>query len=68
MYFTENQKGTIVFSAKVARELLRRGFEILDIKPDKRNRQCTVFVFKVEKDIMQEIYNLTQEDKKQLFA
>lgn len=67
MYFTENQKGTIVFSAKVARELLRRGFTIMDIKPDRRNPICTVFVFVIEKDITQQIWELTQQDK-ELFA
>jgi len=61
MYFRENQKGTVVFRGDVARELLRRGYTIIDIKPDKRNPICTVFVFRIENNITQLIWELTQD-------
>lgn len=47
----EMDKKTIcIFSAKKARELLKAGFQIMDIKPDKHDpdHKRTIFVFKNE--------------------
>lgn len=47
-------KDTItIFTAKKARELLKKGFSVVDIKPDKtdEDNKRSVFVFKYEKDI-----------------
>lgn len=34
-----------ITSPKLARKLLKKGFRIIDIKPDKRNKEATIFVF-----------------------
>ena len=46
-----------VFTAKVARKLLREGFTIVDIKPDKTDFEGkrTLFLFKYEDGIMESL-------------
>lgn len=48
------EKNTIViFTARMARNLLKDGFTIVDIKPDRTDKdgKRSVFVFKKERDI-----------------
>ena len=35
----------LIFTAKLARHLLKQGYQIIDIKPNKDNSDRTVFVF-----------------------
>lgn len=47
-------KDTItIFTAKKARELLKKGFTLVDLKPDKtdEDNKRSVFVFRYEKDM-----------------
>ena len=46
-----------VFTVKKARELLREGFTIVDIKPDRLDpdRKRTLFLFKNEDRLMEKI-------------
>ena len=46
-----------VFTAKVARKLLREGFTIVDIKPDRLDpdHKRTLFLFKNENGLMEKI-------------
>ena len=46
----------IIFTAKKARELLRKGYTIIDIKPDKTDpdNKRSVFVFKYTEGILDE--------------
>lgn len=47
-------KDTItIFTAKKARELLKKGFTLVDLKPDKadEDNKRSVFIFKYEKGI-----------------
>lgn len=46
-----------VFTAKKARELLREGFTIVDIKPDRLDpdHKRTLFLFKNENGLMKKI-------------
>lgn len=43
---TENKDTKLIFSPNIARNLLRLGNTIVDIKPNKENKLRTVFVFK----------------------
>ena len=52
------KKGTIiVFTAKIARELLHDGYTLVDIKPDKMDvdHKRSVFVFKNDEGILENI-------------
>lgn len=42
-----NNKYKEIFTPYVARRLLRMGNPIYDIKPDKKNKDKTIFVFEV---------------------
>lgn len=44
------KKGRCIYAAPVARALIQRGFPLMDIKPNKENRNRTVFVFEETDD------------------
>lgn len=46
-----------VFTAKVARKLLKEGYQIVDIKPDRLDpdHKRTLFLFKYEDGLMEKI-------------
>ena len=67
-YTDEERKGIIVFTGKVARELLRRGYTIIDVKPDKANKIKSVYVFKRENKIENEIAKITYKESEEPFA
>lgn len=51
------KKDVVIFSASMARKLLKDGYVISDIKPDKTDPddKRTVFVFKNENNIMDKV-------------
>lgn len=51
IYTDEQKKGIIIYSGKVANELLRQGYRITRVMPDKKNKMRTIFVFAAENNI-----------------
>ena len=51
----KERKTIIIFTASRARELLRAGFQIIDIKPDRKDKthMRSVFVFRYDEKIQQ---------------
>jgi hypothetical protein len=51
----EKKKTIVIFTAKKARKLLKEGFTLVDIKPDKTDFEGkrSVFVFKNEDGILE---------------
>lgn len=41
----DTRKSRLVFDAKMARKLLKHGFVVIDIKPNRENTDKTIFVF-----------------------
>jgi predicted CoA-binding protein len=37
--------GKIIYSTKLARRLIKEGYRIIDVKPNKNNLDRTVFIF-----------------------
>ncbi|MDF2544251.1 MAG: hypothetical protein K0S47_3969 [Herbinix sp.] len=66
MQYIENttNEAIVIFAGHVARKLLKRGFTIIDIKPDHTNKLKTVFVFRVERDIEQQLAEITYNEEK----
>lgn len=62
IYTDEHKSRVIIYSGRIANELLRRGFRIVEVRPDKRNKIKTVFLFQVENDIEQHIISLTESE------
>lgn len=60
--------GIIIYSGKIANELLRRGHRIVKVMPDRRNKIKTVFVFANERNIVQDVDELTRPDDSEIFA
>lgn len=54
-----NKETIVIFTASKARELLKNGFTLVDIKPDKKDEdgKRSVFVFKLEDGILENIKN-----------
>ena len=57
-------KGKLIFSAGVARWLIKRGHKIIDIKPDKKNRNYhkTIFVFEETKSLIDDLISLNKDE------
>ena len=62
----QNNDVTLVFSGRVARALLRKGYEIVDIKANKQDTDKTVFIFKTERDIANELSAMTKSESVEL--
>lgn len=62
LYEDETKGHMIVFSGRIANELLRKGYTITEVRPDKRNKIKSVFVFKSEHGIEDEIVRLSQDN------
>ncbi|MCR2042620.1 hypothetical protein [Anaerosalibacter massiliensis] len=57
------KKCITVFEPAIARKLLKEGYTIVDIKPDKFNKIKTLFVFKNERNLIDRIYEISDENK-----
>lgn len=62
MVYGNGRKSILVFDGCIARHLLRQGYQIIDVKPDKRNRIKSVFVFRYEKGIEDSIADLSDAE------
>lgn len=60
IYLDENKTKVVIFSGKIANDLLSKGYRIIQVLPDKRNKIRTVFVFEANKDIETTILLLTK--------
>lgn len=47
----------LVFNPKIARGLIKKGFNIVDIKPFKEDANRTIFVFERTEEILKEIHS-----------
>lgn len=53
----QNKDAIVIFTAKAARKLLKQGFTIIDIKPDKNDvaGKRSVFVFQYTENLMEKL-------------
>ena len=49
-----------IFSARTARQLLKMGNTIIDIKPNKENREKTVFIFRFDDKFKEDLLTLAR--------
>ena len=49
----DTRKSRLIFDAKIARKLLKMGFVVIDIKPNRENIEKTIFVFENSEDFQQ---------------
>lgn len=67
MRYTETGS-IIIYSGKIANELLKRGYRIVKVMPDRRNKIKTVFVFANERNIVRDVDELTRPNDSEIFA
>jgi translation initiation factor 1 (eIF-1/SUI1) len=41
----DTRKSRLIFDAKIARKLLKQGFVVVDIKPNRENTDKSIFIF-----------------------
>ena len=54
-----NDQVKLIFSGKLARELLRIGYQIVDVRPHREDPNRTVFVFKDVPGLKEDVRRLT---------
>ena len=50
-----------IFKPQRVRKLLKKGFNIYDIKPDKKNLDRTIFIFKNSEELQKELETLIKQ-------
>jgi len=55
-----NEQVKLIFTGKMARALLRKGFQIVDVKPNKDFSERTVFIFKDVPGLKEEVQKLSK--------
>ena len=62
------EHNVIIYSGKIANELLKRGHRIVKVMPDRKNKIKTVFVFANERNIVRDVDELTRPNDSEIFA
>ena len=58
-----NTEVKLIFTAGLAKKLLKKGYRIIDIKPNKYITGRTVFIFEDKKGLKEAIKQLTKKTK-----
>ena len=59
----DTRKSRLIFDAKIARKLLKMGFVVIDIKPNRENTEKSIFVFENTDAFQQGLSQLMDEIK-----
>ena len=59
----DTRKSRLIFDAKIARKLLKQGFVVIDIKPNRENTDKSIFVFENTEDFQNALTQLMDEIK-----
>lgn len=57
------RKSRLIFDAKIARKLLKQGFVVIDIKPNRENTDKSIFVFENTEEFKAALEKLMDEIK-----
>lgn len=55
----QEKEGILIFKPKVARQLLKSGNQIIDIKQHRENKDKSVFIFKRTEKLLNDLKMLT---------
>lgn len=59
----DTRKSRLIFDAKIARKLLKMGFVVIDIKPNRENVDKSIFVFENTEEFKQALTQIMDEIK-----
>ena len=57
-YDNESKNRIIIYSGRIANALLDKGYQMVQVRPDRRNKIKTVFVFRADAGIEDELYKM----------
>lgn len=57
-YEDESKNRVIIYSGRIANALLDKGYQIVQVRPDKRNKIKSVFVFRADDGIEDELLKM----------
>lgn len=57
------RKSRLIFDAKIARKLLKMGYVVIDIKPNRENTDKSIFVFENTDEFKQALTQIMDEIK-----
>ena len=57
------RKSRLIFDARIARKLLKMGFVVIDIKPNRENTEKSIFVFENTEEFKQALTQIMDEVK-----
>lgn len=59
----DTRKSRLIFDAKIARKLLKQGFVVIDIKPNRENTDKSIFVFENTEAFKEALVKIMEELK-----
>ena len=59
----DTRKSRLIFDAKIARKLLKQGFVVTDIKPNRENTDKSIFIFENTEEFKQALAEIMDEIK-----
>ena len=59
----DTRKSRLIFDAKIARKLLKQGFVVTDIKPNRENTDKSIFIFENTEEFKVALQELMDELK-----
>ena len=59
----DTRKSRLIFDAKIARKLLKMGFVVIDIKPNRENTDKSIFVFENTHEFKEALIQILDEVK-----
>lgn len=59
----DTRKSRLIFDAKIARKLLKQGFVVTDIKPNRENTDKSIFIFENTEEFKQALEVIMDEIK-----
>ena len=57
----DTRKSRLIFDAKIARKLLKQGYVVIDIKPNRENTDKSIFVFENTEEFQQALTKIMDE-------
>ena len=59
----DTRKSRLIFDAKIARKLLKMGYVVIDIKPNRENTDKSIFVFENTEEFKKALAEILDEIK-----
>lgn len=56
----------IIHNGDMTNELLRKGYHIVQVRPDRRNKIKTIFIFEGTEELKKELEKIAREEQKEL--